>query len=161
MTLIALAGRVTKNYMVIEIITRTYSSTADICEAYEKRGIQISWWAEDLIQKVHISDISESKRIKIISGRELGFVDKGLNTDIYKKALSSGMKIITAESSLILGCSGVKIDERIMSGMEPIRLTGGDPMVFTHWNKRFSASFALPDQMVWDSQIKWAFELSN
>ncbi len=145
--------------MIVEIITRTFSSIADICEAHQSQGIEISWWAEDLIQKVHIDDISESKRIKIISGRELGFVDKGLNTDIYKKALSSGMKIITAESSLILGCSGIKIDDRIMSGMEPIRLTDGDPMVFTHWNKRLSASFALPDQMVWDSQIKWAFEL--
>ncbi len=146
--------------MVIEIVTRTFSSIADVCEAYEKQGTEISWWAQDLIQKVSISDISETKRVKIISGRELGFVDKVLNTDIYRKALSSGMKIITAESALILGCSGVKVDDRIMSGMEPIRLTGGDPMVFTHWNKRLSASFGLPDQMMWDAQIKWAFELS-
>lgn len=145
--------------MIVEIVTRTYSSIADVYGAYQKQGIEISWWAQDLVQKVCISDVSESKRIKIISGRELGFMDKGLNTDIYRKALSSGMKIITAESSLILGCSGIKIDDRIMSGMEPIRLTDGDPMIFTHWNKKLSASFALPDQMVWDSQIKWAFEL--
>jgi len=43
--------------------------------------------------------------------------------------------------------------------MEPIRLTGGDPMVFTIEKNKVTASFALPEQIIWDSQIKWAFEL--
>ena len=146
--------------MIIQIITGQYTSISKICEAYKKQDIELSWWAEDLIQKVSINNIPESKRIKIVSGRELGFLDKALNDDIYNKALFSGMNLITPEAALIVGLLGIEIDDRIMCGMEPIRLTDGDPMVFTHWKKKLSASFALPGQMVWDEQIKWAFELA-
>lgn len=123
------------------------------------RGIALSWWAQDLIQNVSLCGASGGTRIALVSGRELGIVDKGINTAIYAKALNSGLHLITPANSLILGCSGVKITDRIMSGMEPIHLTGGDPMIFTHWKNRLSASFALPDQMLWDAHITWAFEL--
>jgi hypothetical protein len=145
--------------MIIEITTGYFLSVTDIFDCYRNRKIEVSWWTEDLIKKVSLSGTSKIKKIKIISGTELGFFDKALNNEIYEKAFLLGMVKITAEASLVLGCSDLKIKDRIMSGMEPIFLNGGDPMTFTHWEKRLSASFALPGQMVWEPSIKWAFEL--
>lgn len=143
--------------MVIDIITHSYISIGQIREAYKEQKIEISWWAEDLIRKVVISKTSENKRIKVLSGKELGFLDKALNSDIYQRATSSGLRLITAESALLMM---LKIEgDGILSGMEPIRLTDGDPMIFRFEKKKLTASFALPSQMVWEAQIKWAFEL--
>jgi hypothetical protein len=101
----------------------TYSDVESLKEAILNAGFHIGSWAEDVLESQQFVLSSKESEVDLVrvTPKDLGFPDGAYRRDIYKKALSLGLKLCTLDvgPQLRLQYTDQPRLESLQVGMEP------------------------------------------
>lgn len=106
----------------------------DFCQAIADIGGKVFKWAKDIMGKSDFTVSQELTKLNLVkvSVADLDFPDGATLKKIYERAISIGLKLVPAEAGpqLRLQYTNQPIDEWLLMAMEPIKDSGGDPLIF-------------------------------
>jgi len=142
----------------------TFKNVDEIRKALKKANVNVSEWANDILNKVVVSVTKEEFDLVNVSPAELGFKGNTSRKDIYEMALKSGLELCSAEDGpqAVLQFGGqLRNGEWFVIGMEPITGSGGNLGVF--YVERYGdgelwlyARSGYPGN-VWDADFRFVF----
>jgi len=121
---------VARAWKTIKLGTRNIDSLE---AGLKKAGRQISNWANDILQKITLSDVEKEIELVLISVAELGFKDGATLKEIFDRAIELGLELCPAEvgPQLALQYPDQSLGEWILIAMEPIADSDGGLDLFS------------------------------
>ena len=141
-----------------------FKTADDLRQAIKEAGGKVSDWAKDIMEKPDFTISPNEAEVDLvrISVAELGFENSTTLKKIYERAISMGLKLVSAEvgPQLRLQYEDQPMNKCLFMAMEPIKDSGGGLYVFgvgrgddSPW---LDASYGLPVG-VWDSEYVFVF----
>lgn len=132
---------------------------------FEKKGMHVSDWANEILQKVTFSKKKEKVDLALLSLEDLGLNSPSTRKQIYDAALKLGYELCPAEVAVHLRMhyTDQPNGEWILCGMEPISDSYRNLKLFSVARNDdgklwLYSSYGRPDD-IWDDYVQWLFRV--
>ena len=157
-----LVVKMVKRFVIWNTVTLgTYKSSSEYRKALKADGYCIGGYADQILNKVKVSETMQQLDLVTKTAAELGFKNDVTRKQIYDRAIKLGLELCPAEvgPALRLQYSGQPYWEWLHIAMEPIAASGGRLKVFAVV-RDFDGGRELDgcyDYPVWDVDNRWVF----